>query len=79
MIEMNNELGRNLLTEKEKDLFSEIVIGKKIKSDKDAYFWYKGGATMFVLTSALYREYHDNAISVSLFIEDDSFSIISSS
>ena len=32
------ELGGNLLTEKEKDLFSEIVIGKNIKSEEDAYF-----------------------------------------
>lgn len=64
-------LGKELLTKKEKKLFSEIVIGKSVKSDKDDYFWYKGGATPYVLTSALYKESQDTTISVSLFIEDD--------
>lgn len=65
------KLGENLLTIEEKELFSEIVLGNSLKDDKDDYFWYKGGATLFVMTSALYKESHDNTISVSLFIEDD--------
>lgn len=64
-------LGKDLLTEKEKELFSEILIGEKIKGDHDDYFWYKGGSTLFVLTSALYKESQDSVISVSLFIGDD--------
>lgn len=64
-------LGKELLTEKEKELFSEILIGKNIRNNQDDYFWYKGGATPYVITSALYNESHNTTISVSLFIEDD--------
>lgn len=64
-------LGNELLTKNEKDLFSEILIGEKLKSSSDDYLWYKGGSTLFVLTSALYKESQDNTISVSLFIKDD--------
>jgi len=64
-------LGKELLTKKEKDLFSEILIGKNVKNGQDDYFWYKGGATPYVITSALYKESQDTTISVSLFIEDD--------
>lgn len=42
-----------------------------MKDDEDDYFWYKGGSTMFVLTSALYKESKESIISVSLFIKDD--------
>lgn len=64
-------LGKELFTKKEKDLFSEILIGKDFKEDGDDYFWYKGGSTMFVLTSALYKESENTTISVSVFIKDD--------
>ena len=64
-------LGKELLTQKEKELFSEILIGKNSKNDGDDYFWFKGGSTMFVLTSALYKESKNTTISVSLFIKDD--------
>lgn len=64
-------LGEKLLTIEEKELFSEIVLGNSLKNDKHNYFWYKGGATLFVMTSALYKKSHDDTISVSLFIEDD--------
>src|SRR5699024_3049950 len=64
-------LGQELLTENEKELFSEIVIGENIKEDQESYFWYKGGSTPYVLTSALYKEYQDHSIAVSVFIEDD--------
>lgn len=65
------KLGKELLTQKEKELFSEILIGKNSKDDGDDYFWFKGGSTMFVLTSALYRESKNTTVSVSLFIKDD--------
>jgi len=64
-------LGKELFTKKEKELFSEILIGENVKDDGDDYFWYKGGSTMFVLTSALYKESKDSTVSVSLFIKDD--------
>lgn len=64
-------LGNELLTKKEKDLFSEILNGEKIKNFNDDYLWYKGGSTLFVLTSALYKEAQDARISLSLFIKDD--------
>lgn len=64
-------LGEEFLTKKEKDLFSEILIGENFKEDGDDYFWFKGGSTMFVLTSALYKESQDETVSVSLFIKDD--------
>lgn len=64
-------LGKELLTQKEKNLFSEILIGKNSKDDGDDYFWFKGGSTMFVLTSALYKESKNNTVAVSLFIKDD--------
>lgn len=64
-------LGKELLTEKEKDLFSEILIGENFQDDEDDYFWFKGGSTMFVITSALYKESKNATVSVSLFIKDD--------
>lgn len=64
-------LGKELLNKKEKELFSKILIGENLKDDGDDYFWYKGGSTMFVLTSALYRESKETNVSVSLFIKDD--------
>lgn len=65
------KLGKEFLTKKEKELFSEIILGENAKDNSDDYFWYKGGSTMFVLTFALYKEYQDNTTSVSLFIKDD--------
>ncbi len=65
------KLGQELFTEKEKDLFSEILVGRSIKDEQDDYFWYKGGSTLFVLTSALYKESQDNDMSISLFLRDD--------
>lgn len=64
-------LGKELLTEKEKKLFSEILIGENLKDEKDDYFWFKGGSTLFVLTSALYKVSKNETVSVSLFIKDD--------
>lgn len=64
-------LGKGLLTKKEKELFSEIHLGEKLKDDVDDYFWYKGGSTMFILTSALYKESKETTISVSVCIKDD--------
>lgn len=64
-------LGKELLTHKEKKIFSEILIGKGSKDEGDDYFWFKGGSTMFVLTSALYKESKNTTVSVSLFIKDD--------
>lgn len=66
------KLGNELLTEREKQLFSDILIGKSIKNEDDNFFWYKGGSTGFVLTSALYKQRKNRSqISVSLFIADD--------
>ncbi|MEW9675227.1 serine hydrolase [Lentibacillus sp. L22] len=65
------KLGNELLTEEEKEIFSEILIGKSIKSNYDDYLWYKGGSTLFVLTSALYKESQNTTLSFSLFIKDD--------
>lgn len=65
------KLGKELLSIKEKELFNEVLIGKSIKDDQDDFFWYRGGATLFVLTSALYRERGDHSVSVSLFMRDD--------
>jgi D-alanyl-D-alanine carboxypeptidase len=64
-------LGNELLTKREKNLFSEILIGEKVKNHRDDYLWYKGGSTLFVLTSALYKESQDTTTSVSVFIKDD--------
>lgn len=66
------KLGKQLLTDKEKELFNDIFIGEKFKNTGDDYLWYKGGSTMFVLTSALFKESKDSTISVSVFIKDDS-------
>lgn len=64
-------LGNEIFNKEEKELFSEILIGKNIKDNQDDFFWYKGGATLFVLTSALYKEKDGYSIAVSLFIRDD--------
>ncbi|ASK63896.1 hypothetical protein CFK37_17890 [Virgibacillus phasianinus] len=65
------KLGKDLLTAKEKKLFSKIVLGDNIRDNQDDLFWYKGGATLFVLTSALYKESQGQTICVSFFLEDD--------
>ncbi|MFP7370247.1 serine hydrolase [Bacillus safensis] len=59
-----------LLTTEEKRLFSQIVLGETLKTEKDQYIWYKGGATLFVFTAALYRKTDISSISISLFIND---------
>lgn len=65
------KLGNKLLTKKEKELFSEVVLGESVKGNSADYLWYKGGSTMFVLTFALYKEFQDNTTSVALFIKND--------
>lgn len=65
------KLGTKLLSVEEKELFDEILIGKNIKDRQEDSLWYKGGSTMFVLTSALYRGNKDHSISISLFFRDD--------
>ncbi|MCY7680357.1 class A beta-lactamase-related serine hydrolase [Bacillus pumilus] len=59
-----------LLTTEEKSLFSQIVLGETLKKETDQYFWYKGGATLFVFTGALYRKTDTSSISISFFIND---------
>ncbi|MDQ0815555.1 D-alanyl-D-alanine carboxypeptidase [Bacillus pumilus] len=59
-----------LLTIEEKSLFSQIVLGETLKTEKDQYIWYKGGSTLFVFTAALYRKTDTSSISISLFIND---------
>ncbi|WP_240792678.1 serine hydrolase [Bacillus pumilus] len=59
-----------LLTTEEKRLFSQIVLGETFKAETDQYLWYKGGATLFVFTAALYRRTETSSVSVSLFIND---------
>ncbi|MGG0029982.1 serine hydrolase [Bacillus safensis subsp. osmophilus] len=59
-----------LLTTEKKSLFSQIVLGETLKKETDQYFWYKGGATLFVFTAALYRRTETSSISISLFIND---------
>ncbi|MCM3037857.1 class A beta-lactamase-related serine hydrolase [Bacillus pumilus] len=59
-----------LLTTEEKSLFSQIVLGETLKTEKDQYIWYKSGATLFVFTAALYRKTDTSSISISLFIND---------
>ncbi|PRS26631.1 serine hydrolase [Bacillus pumilus] len=59
-----------LLTTEEKSLFSQIVLGETFKKETDQYLWYKGGATLFVFTAALYRRTDTSSISISLFIND---------
>lgn len=59
-----------LLTTEEKSLFSQIVLGEIFKTETDQYLWYKGGATLFVFTGALYRKTETSSISLSLFIND---------
>ncbi|WP_353853981.1 serine hydrolase [Bacillus sp. Bos-x628] len=63
-------LNDDLLTEEEKRLFSQIVLGETVKAESDHSFWYKGGATLFGFTSALYRRTDTKSISISLFIND---------
>lgn len=59
-----------LLTKEEKSLFSQIVLGETLKTEKDQYLWYKGGSILFVFTAALYRKTDTSSISISLFIND---------
>ncbi|MEH7803428.1 MULTISPECIES: serine hydrolase [Bacillus] len=59
-----------LLTTEEKSLFSQIVLGETFKKETDQYLWYKGGATLFVFTAALYRRTETSSISITLFIND---------
>ncbi|BBP86657.1 hypothetical protein BsIDN1_02750 [Bacillus safensis] len=60
-----------LLTTEEKGLFfSQIVLGETLKTEKDQYIWYKGGATLFVFTANLYRKTDISSICISLFIND---------
>ncbi|MGG2944976.1 hypothetical protein ABEO51_17920 [Bacillus safensis] len=59
-----------LLIIEEKSLFSQIVLGETLKKETDQYLWYKGGATLFVFTGALYRRTDTSSISISLFIND---------
>ncbi|MEH7733831.1 serine hydrolase [Bacillus pumilus] len=59
-----------LLTTEEKRLFSQIVLGETLKTETDQSLWYKGGATLFVFTAALYRRTDTSSISISLFIND---------
>ncbi|OLP63446.1 hypothetical protein BACPU_32420 [Bacillus pumilus] len=59
-----------LLTPEEKSLFSQIVLGQTMMTESDQYVWYKGGATQFVLTSALYRKTDNGSMSISFFIND---------
>ncbi|MBQ4818177.1 serine hydrolase [Bacillus pumilus] len=59
-----------LLTTEEKSLFSQIILGETLKKETDQYFWYKGGATLFVFTGALYRKTDTSSISISFFIND---------
>src|SRR5699024_8570431 len=66
------KLGKQLLTDKEKDFFNDVFIGEKFKNTDDDYLWYKGGSTMFVLTSALFKASNVSTICVSVFIKDDS-------
>lgn len=42
-----------------------------MKHDENRFFWFKGGATLFMLTSALYKESIDKSLSLSIFIEDE--------
>lgn len=64
-------LGKEILNKEEKALFSLILIGEKIKGKHDDFFWYKGGSTLFVLTSALYKENAEHTIAISLFMRDE--------
>ncbi|MGM0919424.1 MAG: hypothetical protein ACQEWC_17800 [Bacillota bacterium] len=41
-----------------------------MKTETDQYLWYKGGATLFVFTAALYLRTDTSSISISLFIND---------
>lgn len=62
---------KDLLTVKEKKIFDEILIGRHLIKEKDHCFWFKSGATPFVLTSALFKGSSDNSIAISLFINDE--------
>lgn len=63
-------LKEKFLDEEERALFNKILLGETVKHHSDQYFWYKGGSTPFVLTSALYKENENESISISLFISD---------
>lgn len=65
-----HRLGNELFNAEEKKLFSYLLLGNSIKQNDDKYFWFKGGATPFILTSALYKESKTESLSLSLFIED---------
>nr|WGD98153.1 hypothetical protein P5627_02390 [Bacillus safensis] len=68
--QLMKRLHDELLTTEEKSLFSQIVLGETLKKETDQYFWYKGGATLFVFTAALYRKTDTSSISISIFIND---------
>ncbi|SHH99146.1 serine hydrolase [Virgibacillus chiguensis] len=70
-VDLMYKLGKEILSDEEKKLFSEILIGENIKGNQDNYFWYKGGATPFVLTSSLYKENAEHSIVISLFMRDE--------
>lgn len=61
---------KDLLTVKEKEMFDNILFGRNLIEEKDHCFWFKSGATPFVLTSALLKGSSDNSIAISLFIND---------
>lgn len=65
------QLGQGLLNTEEKRLFDSLLLGDSVKQDGDQFFWFKGGATLFMLTSALYKESNNQSLSLSVFIEDE--------
>lgn len=65
-------LEKELLTNEQKALFSQIVLGEQMKKSQDYYVWFKGGATLYVATGALLKKSKQESIAVSLFIKDDS-------
>lgn len=65
-----NQLGNSKkLTPQDKELLDELMGYSDYKKD-GSRFWYKGGSTLFILTSAGYRSKDSENISFSFFIED---------
>ncbi|MBY8911470.1 class A beta-lactamase-related serine hydrolase [Bacillus sp. YC2] len=58
----------DLLSESEKDILDEIT-GPLNPQDKTR-IWYKGGSTLFVMTSAVFKETDSDSLSLAFFIED---------
>ncbi|MFD2706338.1 serine hydrolase [Salibacterium lacus] len=56
------------LSEKEKELMDRILVGENESGKRR---WFKGGSTVFTLTSAMYQTDGQNSAALSVFVQDE--------